>query len=131
PSMGVMSTVPSEEEYLALISLYNATNGGSWNNKSGWHSVPVYPVPSVANWYGIPSLTGNGNVRVLDLRLNGLDGFIPQAIRDLVHLEELRLGGNSLSGTIPASITNLTNLRYLDLENTDLGGPVPLNGFGF
>src|SRR5690606_5849607 len=118
-SIAMMSTGPTQAEYDALISLYNATNGPTWYSKMNWPNNPdPYPT-SVEYWEGITT-NDNGNVIAINLLSNGLDGYIPDEIGDLEYLQVLDLGNNTLSGPIPGSIGNLTNLEQLDLSYNSL-----------
>lgn len=42
-------SVPATE-CLALVDLYNSTNGASWTNKTNWLSMSA---PNVGTWHGI------------------------------------------------------------------------------
>ena len=138
------------QDSLALVILYNSTDGPHWNNHTNWlTSSPV------KTWYGIKvtnrrviviSLSGNGlngripssigrlaNLDTLDLSWNygyrygpGLKGPIPSTIGNLLNLQWLDLGVNQLRDSIPSSIGNLLNLKYLNLSfNRQLTGGIP------
>ena len=120
----------SEKEKLALIALYNATNGDNWINNTNW----LTEVP-VKNWNGI-TVSGNKVVE-LDLAYNNLTGTLPSEIGDLEHLEFLSFWENSISGILPTEIGNLTELRVVSFERNNFTGELPdsfknlskLNGF--
>uniref|UniRef100_A0A0D9WTJ2 non-specific serine/threonine protein kinase n=1 Tax=Leersia perrieri TaxID=77586 RepID=A0A0D9WTJ2_9ORYZ len=59
---------------------------------------------------------------VLDLRLTGLSGNIPDSIGQLSSLEELRLDNNNMSCELPSALGNCTNMRYLTLRNNTFLG---------
>ena len=103
----------------ALISLYNATGGADWTNRTNWLSNSP-----MGQWYGV---TTNDDGRVTELRLleNGLTGPIPGMLGNLSSLNRLNLGDNALTGTIPAELQNLGNLQQFYLWNNRLTGPVP------
>jgi Leucine-rich repeat (LRR) protein len=107
----------SVKDSLALVALYDATNGPEWKNKSGWLS------GTVNTWFGI-SLNGN-NVTQINLSGNNLRGFIPSDIGKLTSLTHLDLNSNKLINSIPPEIENLTNLNYLRLYNNQLSGNIP------
>jgi hypothetical protein len=66
----VYSAIPSEER-IALIALYNSTDGDNWTDNSGWKTPPLhtdgFAMPGTENkWYGI-SISGD---HVSQLELN-------------------------------------------------------------
>ncbi len=106
-----------QSDSLALVALYNSTNGPNWTNT--WDlSQPM------DSWYGV-SLTDEGCVRYLSLSSNNLIGTIPVEIGDLIKLESIYLPINQLTGGIPVEIGNLDKLRYLNLYNNQLFGNIP------
>lgn len=102
---------------LALISLYNATNGTTWT-KSWNVNLPM------SQWYGV-RLHADGCVKSLDLANNKLDGFLPELLGTLSSIESLDLGNNSIGSTIPSQLGQLTNLTSLQLESNQLIGILP------
>ncbi len=106
------------QDSLALVALYNATNGSSWTNNSNWLSGPVY------QWYGI-TINNQGRVTGIDLHNNNLSGYIPYEIGNLTLLLNLNLSQNNLSDTIPSSIGNLRSLLTLFLYDNQLSGSIP------
>jgi len=127
---------------MALVDLYNSTNGSGWYNNTNW--LTTNPV---STWEGVEvtnnrvtridlysnNLTGTlpssiGNLEMLErlfLSSNQLNGAIPASIGNLETLERLYLSSNQLSGTIPASISNLDNLSELNLSSNQLSGDIP------
>lgn len=108
-----------EQDSLALVDLYNATNGAGWANQSNW----LQPGKKVGDWYGI-SLTGN-RVSSINLDFNNLTGTIPNTIGNLTALIQLNINANHLAGAIPESIGNLTKLVFLGLVANALSGEIP------
>src|SRR6266487_1965412 len=96
------------QDSLALVDLYNSTNGPGWYNHDNWLTGPV------KTWYGI-TVTG---IRVtgIILRNNQLSGSIPSPLGNLVNLVGLDFYFNQLSDSIPSSLGNLVNLTYLILR---------------
>lgn len=127
---------------LALVDLYNSTDGPHWKNNTNWlTSNPV------STWYGIlrsqlkieqitlanNNLTGKIPANIgdltglsfgLDLSNNHLTGSIPGTIGDLPKLFRLDLSHNKLTGEIPPEIGNIYTLGYLDLSNNRLSGSI-------
>ncbi|KAJ0098810.1 hypothetical protein Patl1_20270 [Pistacia atlantica] len=64
----------------------------------------------------------SNNLGYLDLRLNQLQGSIPDAFGHITSLEDLRLQGNHFEGGIPESFGSMCRLLSLDLSSNKLGG---------
>ncbi|MGN6298920.1 MAG: leucine-rich repeat domain-containing protein [Ginsengibacter sp.] len=114
----------SKQDSLALVDLYNSTNGPNWVNHTNWlTSAPA------STWFGV--LVQDGDFVALSLGNNGLIGKIPSSIVNLEEIYSLDLSRNQLSGKIPDSIGNISQ-AYLDLSYNQLDGPLPasLNNFG-
>ena len=100
---------------VALVALYNSTNGPEWVNNYYWQTDT-----SVYSWYGVeyirfPNLRFTG----LQLQENRLQGAIPPEIELLTMIEELWLWDNQLT-SIPAEIGQLKNLKDLSLGRNRL-----------
>lgn len=105
-------------ECTALTDLYKDTSGDGWNNKDGWLSDTV-----ADNWYGVS--VSSGNVTVLNLHNNNLNGTLPSSIGNLDHLIQLALSYNYISGNIPPSLENMSKLTVLNLYSNQLKGSIP------
>ena len=106
------------QDSLALVDLYNSTNGDGWINHANWlTSVPV------SQWDGI--IVVNGRVKFINLSVNNLYGSIPASIENLANLNYLDLSINHLFGNIPKGIGNLINLQLLYLYSNELNGSIP------
>ena len=119
PVCDVAAQIPPIERG-ALIALYDATNGPSWTNNSGWATVMVDPECS---WYGVTCF--EGHVTHLDLSSNQLNGVIPPELKNLSNLANLHLWSNQLSGSIPPNLGSLSSLSVLDLAFNQLSGNIP------
>ncbi len=104
---------------LALVDLYNATDGANWTNNTGWLTDPI-----LSNWYGV-GINGDGRVVSINLTNNNLIGIIPASIGNISNLMELWLNENQLTGSIPSSIGNLTHLITLWLNENQLTASFP------
>ena len=107
----------SEQDSLALVELYNHTNGPSWTNNTNWLNGPV------DTWYGIT--VEGGRITEIDLGSNNLDGVIPPDIGNLTELQLLYLYNNQLFGNIPHEIGFLSNIRSIAVNGNDLTGNIP------
>ena len=119
PGYSARPSVTPSEQRAALVALYNATGGASWNDNSNWLSESP-----VNQWYRVFT-DCNGGVTSLRLPSNQLSGPIPQEVGNLSDLRDLSLRDNELTGRIPAELGNLTNLHALRLEINQLTGPIP------
>ena len=116
-SASAIATSVNEPDSLALVALYNATDGPNWTNNTNWLVGPV------STWYGVT--VENASVVAVELWNNHLNGIIPPEIGQLINLQILNLGDNHLTGTIPSEIGQLSNLQYLDITNNQLTGNIP------
>ena len=90
----------AETDREPLVALYNATDGGNWNESANWLSdAPL------GEWEGVTT-DGDGRVTKLELIFNNLRGEIPAELGSLSNLTSLSLGGgyNDLSGCVPSSL---------------------------
>lgn len=108
----------SLSECLALVALFNSTDGPSWKTNTNWLS--NY---SPSTWFGV-SIEAK-SVSSLQLNNNQLSGTIPAELGSLSNLNILYLSSNQLSGPIPPSLGNLTLLMDLYLDNNQLTGFIP------
>lgn len=102
---------------LALVALYNSTNGSGWTNRANWLSGPV------PGWFGI-TVTGNRVTRI-ELFNNQLNGSLPGQIGNLTSLRELWINSNLLSGPIPPQIGTLSSLESLQAYANEFSGTIP------
>jgi gliding motility-associated-like protein len=104
---------------LALVELYDSTNGANWRVNTNWRSANP-----INTWYGI---TLDAQWRVQYIRLSGdsLRGTLPPTfgVGNLLNLQSLVLYGNQLSGSIPNF--NSPNLESLWLTSNQLSGSIP------
>ena len=107
-----------ESDREVLITLYNATNGPSWNRSDNWLSDEP-----IGEWYGVTTV--NDRVTALMLYSEGLRGEIPPELGKLFSLEHLSLWANNLSGEIPPELSELSNLEELNLRENELTGEIP------
>ena len=106
------------QDSLALVDLYNSTNGPGWGNHTNW--LTLQPVSS---WFGV-TVTGS-RVTSLSFYRNNLAGYLPSSIGNLTALSYLGITQDALTDTIPSSVGNLTSLNFLDLGSNELTGNIP------
>ncbi len=103
---------------LALVALYDSTDGDNWEYNSGWKT------DTVGAWYGIEM--ENGRVVNIYLQGNDLNGCIPPEIGDLDSLKRLYLNGNNgLTDSLPPETGNLSKLERLYVYSCNLTGSIP------
>ncbi len=110
---------PIHFDSLALVALYNSTDGANWTNSTGW----LHPDSTLSTWYGI-TISGD-RVTGLEMSSNNLSGTLPTEIGNLTSLLHLTLSSNQLTGAIPAEIGSLTRLFTLELYSNQLTGSIP------
>jgi Leucine-rich repeat (LRR) protein len=103
-----------QTDSLALIALYNSTNGSNWTNTWNLNQ-------SMDTWYGV-TLTNSGCVNTLILNNNNLAGNLINL--NLKYAREIRMSNNQLSGSIP-DFTNLYHIEVLVLGGNPLTGSIP------
>ena len=123
-------TIEIDLDRVALVALYNATDGPNWVDNTNW----LTDAP-LGEWYGVDTdrqgrvvglnLKGSWDDEAALLRPHGLRGPIPPELGGLSNLERLDLGYNALAGSIPPELGGLSNLRYLHLGYNGLAGSIP------
>jgi ELWxxDGT repeat protein len=97
-----VTEIPNSE-CLALVSLYEGTDGANWVAQTNWLNTEP------CTWFGITCSAGH--VTALDLHANHLNGVIQGGFGNLTSLESLNFNSNKLYGEIPLSFSNLTALQ--------------------
>ena len=86
-----VSVLPSqdfrESDSLAIVALFDSTNGASWTTNTNWKTDEP-----IDNWYGIT--VTDGRITQIDLNQNNLAGTIPDEIGNLSALGFLALYKN-------------------------------------
>ena len=116
---------PPHPDFNALLDFYNATNGDSWTNNSGWAGgvAGTSCDPCQDGWLGI-SCSG-GRVSNINLVNNGLSGSLPSTLGNISQLSELNLDDNSIGGSLPSSLTSLSNLTDFQIDDNFITGVIP------
>jgi ligand-binding sensor domain-containing protein len=95
---------------LALVRLYNNTNGAGWTNKTNWLST------TIDKWFGV-TLSGQG-VAAVNLPNNKLTGPVPEGIAFMQALKTLNLSGNAITSIPDFSDNQL--ITALNVSNNKL-----------
>ncbi len=82
---------------------------------------------AIENWEGITISGSPRRITEVNLDNSGLDGEIPDEVRNLTYLRVLNLSDNSLSGEIPSELARLSSLEVLSLNDNQLSGQIPHN----
>ena len=75
---------------LALVDLYNSTDGPHWVDKYRW--LTKAPLPT---WFGI--FVKAGRVNTIALSRNNLSGNVPESLAKFTNLEVMSLAENKVS----------------------------------
>ncbi|MCD6091458.1 MAG: hypothetical protein J7J72_08160, partial [Bacteroidales bacterium] len=110
---------------LALVNLYENTDGENWYSHIGYDGSPDnwLSTEPISQWEGLT--ISSGRVIALDLEENNLSGTLPASVGDLTALQTLNLSNNKLTGLIPIEVWDLTNLIELDLSRNTFSGNIP------
>ncbi len=115
--------VKSNKERDALIAIYNALGGENWNDNRGWCTdAPL------DQWTGVMTmeLGGEEHVYYLHIRCQDAVGQLPEEIGDLEYLSELWIIQEpGITGTIPESIKNLKRVKDIRIAMTNISGEIP------
>lgn len=91
------------QDSLALVDLYDSTDGQNWRNNTGWKTTEP-----VSKWNGV----GVSNNRVVSLGFTGnqMNGKIPPSFKNLSKLTNLYLIDNGLHANLGEFLDSLTSL---------------------
>ncbi|WP_431215428.1 hypothetical protein ACQ86N_12450 [Puia sp. P3] len=92
------------QDSLALVDLYNATNGPGWVNHTNW----LTAAPA-RTWFGVISYD-SVRVNFLALPFNNLTGVLPASIANFNASTGFDLAVNHLVGPLPSSLSNLSGV---------------------
>ncbi len=103
---------------LALVALYNATDGPNWTDNTNWLSDKP-----ISAWSGVT--VDNGRVSELWIGKNNLSGKLPPEIEQLDYLNRMMIYDNDLKGEFPKVLCRLKRLSSLWMYNTNITGSIP------
>ncbi len=107
------------QDSLALIDLYNSTDGENWTDNTNWLSETL----PVRDWYGVTVV--DGRVTAIDLSENNLVGTLPVTIGKLTKVVNFNLNNNGLFSKIPREIGSMTSIVAIDLSFNALTSSMP------
>jgi hypothetical protein len=115
----------------ALLAIYAATSGHSWNWVANMTNSAVglwgTPTLSYCMWFGVGccqtsplssmvTCQGERSIVLLNMDNFGLQGSLPEQLGDLTQLTILSVGQNpQLSGRLPSTMAKLTQLLWLSV----------------
>ncbi|MEO1410178.1 MAG: gliding motility-associated C-terminal domain-containing protein [Bacteroidota bacterium] len=108
---------------LALVDLYNSTNGFAWCGMSVW--VLFDPV---CTWDRV-TIDADGYVTHLNLGNSCLVGTLPNSLGNMERMVDFKVDNNDLTGSLPSSMGNWSDLQVLFVDNNAFNGSIP-NSFG-
>ena len=115
-----------ETDSLALIAIYNASDGAHWRDGRVWDLTQP-----VDKWYGIKVDTNEttGVRRVVELNfgvktipVDAAEWDLPEELGNLRELTVLKLGTNRCKGSLPAGVYKMKNLTNLTFSTNNLTG---------
>lgn len=131
---------------LALVALYNATNGEEWTTRwnlkrpmDTWQQVRVEKVDGemrvtevMLRGFGLKGTIPEDikymdKLRYFSVENNNVSGDFPAFLCDMKQLQLITLAGNNFKGEIPAGVFDLPDLEYLVLKINHFSGKLPDN----
>ncbi|HEY9487966.1 MAG TPA: hypothetical protein VIQ51_06540, partial [Chryseosolibacter sp.] len=102
---------------LALVSVYQSTQGADWHNHNNWLS------GRIDTWFGV-TMTGE-HITAIELPDNNPTGHIPEPLAEILTLEQIDLSGNNIMA-LP-DFTRNPEITLLDVSgnNLDFGSLEP------
>ncbi len=98
---------------LALIALYDNTNGDNWNRNYNWKTSST-----IDTWYGVTVV--DDRVTKLDLDNRNITGVLPPEIGNFDQLQYINFRDNNISGALPDELGNLSNLTILYISRNEI-----------
>ncbi|KAI2495016.1 hypothetical protein MHU86_19491 [Fragilaria crotonensis] len=105
---------------LVMAHVFETLGGRDWTERTKWMSSS-----SVCDWFGI-SCDGDGNIVMLSLPKNQLQGSLDSRLGLLQNLTTLQLSENDITGSIPLDVWSLPSLENLLLNSNKLSGVISM-----
>ena len=106
------------DDSLALVALFNATDGPNWTNTWDIENTPYN------TWFGV-NVNVDGCVTGLNLLNNNLTGTLPTELGDLTSIVTFNVSQNNLTGNLPAELGSWTLLQDFFAGDNNLTGSLP------
>ena len=107
-------------ECMALVDIYNSTDGDHWNNKT--NRMNTWQICNIGWWYGVTCTGSPKHVTNLALSNNNLSWTINNIFGWLPYLNALWLNNNSMAFWNYDALWPLSNLKTLALNNNIIPG---------
>ncbi len=128
------------EECRALWEFYTATSGEQRTNKNNW-----WQTPQVDDWFGVQTVLVDGQEYVASLLFhrneltspndptvaqaqgNNLQGTLPNSLRNLPYLSQVRLDRNKLTWSPRDALVGMSNIEVMTLSNNMFSDGLPVH----
>ncbi|KAA5823694.1 T9SS type A sorting domain-containing protein [Algibacter amylolyticus] len=115
-----------EQEYLALVSLYNSLDGDDWTNSWDISTNNLH----TNKWYGVS--TYDGHIVAINLSANNVSNSVPNIFGDLPFLNTLNLSSNKLTSidtALPATIDFVYDRQTIEAGDINLNSETTIKDF--
>ncbi|MEQ8714565.1 MAG: T9SS type A sorting domain-containing protein [Cyclobacteriaceae bacterium] len=106
-----------ELDSMALVALYESTDGENWYETENWLT------NDIGTWYGV-EITDSRVTKVV-LNGNNLSGLVPTQLTDISKLNYLDLSDNPLESPVLSYISELPNIEYVNFSYCNLEEEFP------
>jgi len=115
-----------EQEYLALVDLYNSLDGEKWTNVWDISNNNLH----INKWFGVS--TYDGHIVAIDLSTNNLSNSVPDVFGNLPFLNTLNLSSNKLTGIVaalPETVDFIYDRQAIEAGDINLNSETIVNDF--
>jgi len=117
----------TEEERLALVAIYESTDGPGWVDNSNWLSGdPCHPTRP---WFGLYDESGvlpcTDVIGEIRFDSNGLKGSLPDVFAPFSTVRTVRFLQEGITGQIPASLFLPPKLEVLNIYDCSVSSTIP------
>ncbi len=115
-----------EQEYLALVDLYNSLNGEEWTNPWNVSTNNLH----TNKWFGVS--TYDGHIVAINLSENNLKNTVPDVFDNLPFLNTLNVSSNNITGitaTLPEALDFVYDRQAIEAGEIQLNSETTINDF--